>query len=147
MIIVLWSDTMEYLSLIFFFIPFLLLFSMAIEILLRDPHNLLHRTTMVLFLSFGLLFLGDFIMQIFPLEKAGFGEKIKLSAAFVIMTSGLYFYIFLSKSFKSRIIRHAVALLPLFGIVVLFFPCMYLRSAFGRRPISAGSPTTRPLFL
>jgi diguanylate cyclase (GGDEF)-like protein/PAS domain S-box-containing protein len=105
---------------IYYFIPFLFLFYMAIEIFIRDPKNKLHRTTMILLLSFSLLFLGDFFINLLPFDQAIQGVRIKLVGAYLIMLFGLYFFRSISKTSLNPILYHIISLIPLLGLIPVF---------------------------
>ncbi|CAM4345532.1 putative bifunctional diguanylate cyclase/phosphodiesterase [Paenibacillus tarimensis] len=111
-----------FLPLIFLLGPYLLLFYMSAEIYLRNPGSIKHRLTALLIISISFLFLGEFLFNVLPYEKAQLAARyIKLPSAFTTMTIGLYFVRLFTYARLSRIYQ-VMALLPLFGIIPLVFP-------------------------
>ncbi len=104
------------------FIPFTLLFYMAIEIYLRNVRSFQHLLTMQLFLALSMLFLGEFFIHLLPEQYAEMASRyIKLLSSFFMMTYGMYFMKSFTAASRYSILSHAVSLLPLLAIPLLVF--------------------------
>jgi diguanylate cyclase (GGDEF)-like protein/PAS domain S-box-containing protein len=101
-------------------LPFFLLFFMAIEVYVRNYSNRLHRISMLLFLSLSMLFFGDFLLYVLPLDAANVtSHYVKQMAIFTSMVMALYFFAQLSKiSFRTWHI-HLICAAPVVGNFVL----------------------------
>jgi diguanylate cyclase (GGDEF)-like protein/PAS domain S-box-containing protein len=104
------------------FIPFTLLFYMAIEIYLRNPRSFQHLLTMQLFLALSMLFLGEFFIHLLPEQYAEMASRyIKLLSSFFMMTYGMYFMKSFTAASRYSILSHAISLLPLIAVPLLVF--------------------------
>jgi diguanylate cyclase (GGDEF)-like protein/PAS domain S-box-containing protein len=116
------------------FIPFTLLFYMAIEIYLRNPRSFQHLLTMQLFLALSMLFLGEFFIHLLPEQYAEMASRyIKLLSSFFMMTYGMYFMKSFTAASRYSILSHAISLLPLTAVPLLVFA----PATFGIKIVSA----------
>lgn len=107
-------------DIIFLFIPFLLLFSLGIEIYVKNPRNPMNRDTMLLMFSLSLFFLGGFGVNVLPLDLAFYaGLHVRYASVFISMSIGLYFFSHISKTPMNRALLHLFRLLPLVGVLMI----------------------------
>ncbi len=102
------------------FIPFALMFYMAIEIYLRNSRSFQHLLTMQLFLALSMLFLSEFFIHVLSEQYAEMASRyMKLLSSFFMMTYGMYFIKSFTAASRYSILAHAVSLLPLLAIPLL----------------------------
>lgn len=108
------------LHIVFLFLPFLFLFVLGLEIYLKNPQNKMNRLSMLLMMSLSLFFLGEFWVNIIPLEAAfHITIYVKYLSIFVTMTLGLYLFYSLSKISIYPVLQHFLCLIPLLGILTI----------------------------
>ncbi len=107
-------------SLVSLFLPFLFLTTLAINVILRNPKHSLHRLTMLVMFTLGLIFLSDFLMHTLEFQ---YGQMIfsflGYNLSFLAMTLLIYFFANLSRLLIPKYIVHLLACIPLIGIPLL----------------------------
>lgn len=104
-------------------IPFLFLFYMAVEVLLRQRSNPLHQLTMILIFSLGLIFLFNFLTFQSPLgNEANLYASLRFISSFLTMSLSLYFFCEIGRLESRAVIRHTLCLLPMLGIFFVILP-------------------------
>ncbi|WDF48909.1 EAL domain-containing protein [Paenibacillus sp. KACC 21273] len=107
-------------SVISLFVPFLFLTTLAINVILRNPKHSLHRLTMMVMFTLGLIFLSDFLMHTLEFQ---YGQLtftfLGYNLSFLAMTLLIYFFANLSHLRIPRYMVHLMACIPLIGIPLL----------------------------
>lgn len=108
---------------------------MAIEMYFRNPEGLIYRLLGLQFFTYCLLFLGEYFIQVLPEDSPLF--VVRLVAAFLNMTTSLYFFqTFAKSSLHIRsVFYHSIALLPLVGIFFLLLDTSWFKITIHSGPI------------
>jgi diguanylate cyclase (GGDEF)-like protein len=107
-------------DIIFILLPYMLLFSMGVEIYVKNPKNKLNQVTMLLLFSLSIFFLGSFGVTVLPMEQALFvALYIKFLCVFILISLDLYFFSLVSKIKMNRILLHTLCLIPLAGAILI----------------------------
>lgn len=88
--------------------------------MLRNPRHTLHRLTMLVISTLGLIFLSDFLMQTLELQYGQFiFSVLGYNLSFLAMTLLIYFFANMCRINISKYIIHVLACVPIMAILLL----------------------------